>query len=394
MPDDQPLYMDISHHPLADATIDDVRRYPFPRGNDPTRFSGLRAVAQQLQSSGFAVCTGIGGVVYEYGWYLRGLEHWFMDMIENPAFCEAVLDRMLEFWTDYYTGFMAEVGGCVDVVMIGDDLAGQDGPLFRPDFYRRVVKPRQKALVQHIKKLTSAKIWYHTCGGCVEYIPELIDNGVDILNPVQISARGMDPADLKRRFGDKIVFWGGGIDSQHILPFASPQQVRDAGPRATSPPSNPMADLYSTMSTTSRPASPPKISSPSSTPPTNSAVIDGKKMGSPFLRTHAICHSRERPALDLIGGGNPLLTAKSYILNPFTSDQRPETSDFDLSLCLRALVVKLLSLRIRNRRHPDIDSLSAAGLVAMHRQRILPRLESLHRLGARSQPKHNPLQNP
>lgn len=228
MPDDQPLYMDISHHPLADATIDDIRRYPFPRGNDPTRFSGLRSRAQKLQGTGFAVCTGIGGVVYEYGWYLRGLEHWFMDMIENPDFCGAVLDRILEFWTDYYTGFMAEVGNCVDVVMIGDDLAGQDGPLFRPDFYRTVVKPRQKALVQHIKKLTSAKIWYHTCGGCVEYIPELIDNGVDILNPVQISARGMDPAELKRRFGDKIVFWGGGIDSQHILPFASPQKVRDA----------------------------------------------------------------------------------------------------------------------------------------------------------------------
>jgi len=227
MPDDQPLYMDISHHPLADATIEEVRRYPFPRGNDPTRFSGLRAQAEKLQADGFAVCTGIGGVVYEYGWYLRGLEHWFMDMIENPAFCEAMLDRMLEFWTDYYTGFMAEVGGCVDVVMIGDDLAGQDGPLFRPDFYRRIVKPRQKALVRHIKKLTSAKIWYHTCGGCVEYIPDLIDNGIDILNPVQISARGMDPAELKRRFGDRLVFWGGGIDSQHILPFGTPQQVRD-----------------------------------------------------------------------------------------------------------------------------------------------------------------------
>lgn len=227
MPDDQRLYMDISHHPLANATIDDVRRYPFPRGNDPTRFAGIRTTAEKLQADGFAVCTGIGGVVYEYGWYLRGLENWFMDMIENPAFCEAVLDRMLEFWTDYYTGFMAEVGRCVDVVMIGDDLAGQDGPLFRPDFYRSVVKPRQKALVQHIKKLTSAKIWYHTCGGCVDYIPELIDNGVDILNPVQISARGMDPADLKRRFGDQIVFWGGGIDAQHILPFATPQKVRD-----------------------------------------------------------------------------------------------------------------------------------------------------------------------
>jgi uroporphyrinogen decarboxylase len=111
--------------------------------------------------------------------------------------------------------------------MIGDDLAGQRGPLFDPELYRELVKPRQKALVQHIKRLTNAKIWYHTCGSCVPYIPELIDNGVDILNPVQISAPGMDPNRLKQEYGDQITFWGGGIDSQHVLPFASPAEVRD-----------------------------------------------------------------------------------------------------------------------------------------------------------------------
>ena len=122
---------------------------------------------------------------------------------------------------------MGEVGDLVDVVMIGDDLAGQGGPLFSPAFYRRVVKPRQKMLVQRIKSLTQAKIWYHTCGSCVEYIPDLLDNGIDILNPVQTSAAGMDPALLKQRYGRELVFWGGGCDAQHVLPFATPEQVRE-----------------------------------------------------------------------------------------------------------------------------------------------------------------------
>ncbi len=228
MPDDQPLFMDVSYHPLAKASVADVAAYPFPKGNDPSRFTGVREQALKLRNeTDYAVCTGIGGVVYEYCWYMRGLEQWFIDMIENPAFCEAVLDRTLQYWKDFYTGFLGQVGDLVDVIMIGDDLAGQRGPLFDPAFYRRVIKPRQKALVQHIKRLTTAKIWYHTCGACSVYIPELIDNGVDIVNPVQIGLEGMEPASLKAQFGSRICFWGGGIDAQHILPFASPAEVRE-----------------------------------------------------------------------------------------------------------------------------------------------------------------------
>ena len=228
MPDDQQLYMDISHHPLAEATVDEIADYPFPDGSDLTRFTGVREQALEIRNeTPYAISTGIGGVVYEYCWYMRGLERWFMDMLENTDFCEALLDQMLKFWMDYYTGFMAEVGEIVDIVMIGDDLTGQDGPLFSPDFYRKFIKPRHKKLIQHIKSLTSAKIWYHTCGGCTEYIPELIDNGIDILNPVQISAVNMEPQNLKDSFGKDIVFWGGGIDSQHVLPFAKPDEIRE-----------------------------------------------------------------------------------------------------------------------------------------------------------------------
>ena len=228
MPDDKQLYMDISHHPLADAGIEDLRDYPFPKGDDPTRFTGVREQALELRNqTPYAISTGICGVVYEICWYMRGLERWFIDMIENPAFCEALLDQTLRFWLDYFTAFLAEVGDIIDVVMIGDDLAGQAGPLFSPDFYRRIVKPRQKKLVAHIKSLTSAKIWYHTCGSVASLIPDLLDNGIDILNPVQISADNMDPQQLKDQFGDKLAFWGGAIDTQHILPTATPQEVKN-----------------------------------------------------------------------------------------------------------------------------------------------------------------------
>lgn len=228
MPDDYPLYMDISHHPLAGATIDDIAAYPFPKGDDPTRFTGLRRRAMELrQETPYALCTGIGGVVYEFCWYLRGLERWLMDLVEEPALCAALLDRMLAYWRAFYTGFLAEVGDLVDVVMVGDDLAGQRGPLFSPEIYRRLIKPRQKALIHHIKSRTNAKVWYHTCGACTQYIPDLIDNGVDILNPVQIGLAGMEPVSLKEQFGRRIAFWGGGIDAQHVLPVASPEQVRE-----------------------------------------------------------------------------------------------------------------------------------------------------------------------
>ncbi|HPM79808.1 MAG TPA: uroporphyrinogen decarboxylase family protein [Candidatus Anammoximicrobium sp.] len=227
MPNDAPLYMDITHHPLAEAKIEDICGYPFPKGNDRGRFAGLRDRALQIRrETPYAVISGISGVVYETCWYMRGLERWFMDMIEQPEFCEALLDQTLKFWLDWFDVFLAEVGDVVDVIMIGDDLAGQGGPLFQPDFYRRVVKPRHKRLVQTIKSRTPAKIWYHTCGACQCYIPDLLDNGIDILNPIQISAADMDPADLKSRYGDRLVFWGGGIDAQHVLPHADPETVR------------------------------------------------------------------------------------------------------------------------------------------------------------------------
>ena len=227
MPADQMLYMDISRHPLAQASIADLDRYPWPDGADSTRFIGLRQRALQMRrNTPYALSSGICGVTYEVCWYMRGLERWFMDMIDNPAFCEALIDHTCQYWVDWFPGFLKEIGDLLDIVMIGDDLAGQNGPLFSPAFYRKVVKPRHQRVIRTIKQYTQAKVWYHTCGDCSEYIPDLIENGVDILNPVQISAPGMDARDLKKKYGKELVFWGGGIDSQHILPSASPEKIR------------------------------------------------------------------------------------------------------------------------------------------------------------------------
>lgn len=226
MPDDSPLYMDITLHPLAHATIKEVRDYPWPKGDDPGRFAGLRDRALRLRrATPYAVVSGISGVVYETCWYLRGLEQWLCDLVTEPEFCEAVLDQTLKFWMDWFRVFLDEVGDVVDVIMIGDDIAGQNGPIFHPEIYRRIVKPRHKKLVQYIRSRTPARIWYHTCGGCQSLLPDLIDNGIDILNPVQTSARDMDPRELKQRFGRDLVFWGGGCDAQHVLPRGTPEQV-------------------------------------------------------------------------------------------------------------------------------------------------------------------------
>jgi len=228
MPEEHPYYFDISHSPLAGLTLQQIKDYPFPKGDDPSRFKGLRDRALAIKrETPYAVVSGISGVVYEFCWYLRGLENLFADMIEQPEVFEAILDRTLKFWMDWFRLFLDEAGDVVDVIMIGDDLAGQGGPLFSPRIYRAIVKPRHKRLVQYIKSRTRAKLWYHSCGSIVTYLPDLLDNGIDILNPVQISAKDMAPAMLKARFGDKVVFWGGGVDSQHVLPRGTTEQVRE-----------------------------------------------------------------------------------------------------------------------------------------------------------------------
>ncbi|MDH7570371.1 MAG: uroporphyrinogen decarboxylase family protein, partial [Armatimonadota bacterium] len=169
------------------------------------------------------VCAGLT----EMSLWLRGFENFFADTAANKPLAEAMLDLILETKLRYWERALAEVGDLVDVVMEGDDLGMQQSLLMSPRTYRELVKPRQAQLFGFIKKQAPVFTFFHTCGSVVEIIPDLIEVGVDILNPVQVSAAGMDTRVLKREFGNDIVFWGGGVDTQRILPRGSVQEVRD-----------------------------------------------------------------------------------------------------------------------------------------------------------------------
>jgi uroporphyrinogen decarboxylase len=115
----------------------------------------------------------------------------------------------------------------VDVVVEADDLGAQHAPLMSPRTYRRVIQPRHKRLFATIKAQAPVKVFYHTCGAVRQLIPDLIDAGIDILNPVQLSAADMDPAELKREFGRDLVFWGGGVDTQRVLEWGTPAEIQE-----------------------------------------------------------------------------------------------------------------------------------------------------------------------
>ena len=157
---------------------------------------------------------------------VRGMENGLMDLLAEPEFAEAFLERLCDTICSAQTLFLREVGDLIDVHFAADDLAGQNGPLIAPALWRALIKPRQARIIATIKAHTDAPVFFHSCGAVTEFLDELIDIGVDILNPVQVSAAGMDSAALKKRYGSRLSFWGGGCDTQRVLPYGTPAEVR------------------------------------------------------------------------------------------------------------------------------------------------------------------------
>jgi uroporphyrinogen decarboxylase len=160
---------------------------------------------------------------------MRGFENFFCDMVDNVAFAEALMDKICEIKMQYWAKALEILGPNVMMISEADDLASQNACLCSPALYRKLIKPRHTKLFAFIRKHAKApvKIFYHSCGAVAPLIPDLIESGIDILNPVQVSATGMDTKELKRRFGKDITFYGGGVDTQHVLPHGTPQQVKD-----------------------------------------------------------------------------------------------------------------------------------------------------------------------
>jgi len=227
MPKVEGYYYDMVEHPLKESSVKDLAYYPWPDPHDPGRVEGLEEEAERLyENTDYALVTGIAGSMFELSWYLRGFERFLTDLVVNQDFAEALLDKLLEFWLGFFDRFLASVDEYIQVVVVGDDLAMQEGPLISLDLYRKLIKPRQKELFSFIKKRTPAYLFYHSCGSVSQFIPDLIEVGVDILNPVQVSAKNMDTYRLKKEFGHEISFWGGGCDTQKTLSFAKPQEIK------------------------------------------------------------------------------------------------------------------------------------------------------------------------
>ncbi len=169
----------------------------------------------------------IGGGIFEQPARVMGLENFLMALAADPAFADRLMETITDIYIESCNSYLDQVGQYIQVFTYWDDLTGQNGWIINPETYRRMIKPKQKRLVEAIKKKTDARLFFHSCGAPRGLIPDLIEIGFDILNPVQVSARDMDTRQLKHEFGNDIVFWGGGVDTQSVLPFSTTQQVAD-----------------------------------------------------------------------------------------------------------------------------------------------------------------------
>jgi uroporphyrinogen decarboxylase len=144
----------------------------------------------------------------------------------DPDFIDALLDKTLNLHLEFLDHLLSVSGPHLDVVIQGGDLAGQETTLMSPDAYRRFIKPRQAKAVEKIREHTRAKIFWHSCGAVEQFVDDFIEVGIDILNPVQVRAKGMDAAGLKKKYGGRIAFWGG-VDSQRVLPSGTTGDVEN-----------------------------------------------------------------------------------------------------------------------------------------------------------------------
>ena len=221
-------YYEMESHPLKEAdSLEDIESYPWPEPRDYFVFEGLGERARNLrETTDYAVGEYMGGgSLFEQAWYLRGYPELLIDFMVHKDFAHALLSKILAVRKKNAELYLREVGAYLDIFQIGDDIATQEGPAMSPELYREMLKPYHAELFQYIKERTRAKLYYHSCGGITPLIDDLIEIGVDALNPIQVSAKGMNTAELKKRFGKRQVFWGG-IDSQQALPFGSPEDVR------------------------------------------------------------------------------------------------------------------------------------------------------------------------
>ncbi len=223
------LYWDPIDHPLKDAAIEDLESYPWPDPDDTGRYTGLKEEAKNLhENSEYAIVGDIpvfGAMDYAC-LFLMGPERFYMDVIANPGFILRLVEILADLQLRFYKNYLNAIGKYIDVIMVAEDLGGNNGPLISPDHYRTLLKPYAAKLWKFIKGNTDAYLFLHCCGSVYQLIPDLIEMGVDALNPIQVGAKGMAPKRIKAEFGYKLTFWGA-IDTQKVMPFGTPEDVEN-----------------------------------------------------------------------------------------------------------------------------------------------------------------------
>jgi len=210
----------------CDPEIEILEEFDWPDPNDPGLYQGLKERAESLRrSTDCAIVLDLPNGIMLQGWFVRGFSGWLTDLYMNKEFACRLMDIMTDIWTTIAERALEIVGKNIDVVAMADDLGMQTGTFVSPQVYREMLKPRHKRMVDAVKSRSDAKIFLHSCGSVYAIIQDLIEIGIDVLNPVQVAAKNMEPEKLKREFGDRLAFWGA-MDTQRILPFGTPDEVR------------------------------------------------------------------------------------------------------------------------------------------------------------------------
>lgn len=220
-------YYDICAHPMPGDELPDLSAYPWPDPLNASVTADFDARVSAFEDCGL-VLNGFTSGIFEMALRLRGFEQFLTDLYTQPAFAEALLDQITQLKCAYWERTLRLYGEKVLVAAEADDLGTQHSLLLSPAMYRAFLKPRHARIVSLIKKTApGVKVFLHSCGAVRPLIPDFIEAGFDILNPVQVAADGMEPLALKKDFGGCLTFWGGAVDTQHTLPHGTPAQVAD-----------------------------------------------------------------------------------------------------------------------------------------------------------------------
>jgi uroporphyrinogen decarboxylase len=221
---------DYKQLPAAMAKVhwSDLVHSPWDHAAEPDFWQQLRGKAIELRrNSDRALVIVAGCNLFEWGTFLRRMDNFLMDLVLNPAEVERLLDALMEQHLATLEKVCRAVGDVVDILRFGDDLGMDTGPFMSPEIYRKLFKPRHMVLCDYVKKHSRMHTFLHSCGSIYKLLPDLIEAGYDIINPVQINVRDMEPERLKKEFGGDITFWGGGADTRHVLNHSQPSEVKD-----------------------------------------------------------------------------------------------------------------------------------------------------------------------